>query len=664
MDYTELFPVNQDDQLQQAMTHYHHSGFHDIRPANFCNAGMGSGKTRLMQSLNIGDITYVVAPNETLENQLKTAFRSGSLEQVSLIDGMGRAKQEIEAGIKSRKKVIVFFSNIASSGRDFSPSAKAFLPLISFFKDFNQICLFDEADQQLTYLTGGINAKLDHSNTAMKACERVLAQINYSLNIFDNLRANDVKCICFSGTMNNMICSKLPSMGYSQDQISILNVAPMKYLYENLKIIPIDMSSFANIAPYLQELERMPANMMGLMGFPSEKDIADFLLWYRDKYGYHCPHVKITCATDGDNLSTLSGMKKLCTAKYIIGINMVLTGFDLSTHIKGRQFALTILYRKMSDKISQPLSKNPEHPLHNEVAATMRQFIARARQGGTCLIPCAYYDIGTLYDNLQQVFNTIRDGRNESAWVGPPKVSQVERHAQCQILGLKQNLKKHYDRPIVAEIIRDLASFPEGRDFKRECDTDIVDPYWIKAIQDIWEGLYAERARNKMTDEEFDAAKPSMIAKLTSTRGPLIKKGTGFKEGRDVNTAIEEEVKSRSAGICAHCSEKVEDDEEGQICHVRRHDDAGSYTADNLVFGHKGCDGLYDNEHRFIHKSCGDYYLAKKYYEHQPDPKQWSCISPRNIAYRWNWTKAKMGYSDDTEFMNKLLEKGYKYFNA
>jgi hypothetical protein len=225
---------------------------------------------------------------------------------------------------------------------------------------------------------------------------------------------------------------------------------------------------------------------------------------------------------------------------------------------------------------------------------------------------------------------------------------------------LKQNLKKD-DRPIVANIIRDLALFPEGRDFKRECDTEVCDPYWIKAIELLWE-VYAERTRNKMTDEEFEEAKLSMITNIHSTRGPLIQKGTGFKEGREINTVIEEEVKARSAGICAHCSEKVGEDEEGQICHVNRYDNGGLFTIHNLVFGHKGCDSQYDNEHRFIHSPCGGYYLAKKYYEHQSDMKQWSCISPENIASRWSWVKSKMGCSGDREFIQKLVEKAYKYF--
>ena len=88
MDYTPLYPTSQDDQLAQILGKIHGLGFRGIRPLILCNAGMGSGKTRAMQGLKLARITYVIAPNETLGNQLKAAFRSGSLEQTSLIDGM------------------------------------------------------------------------------------------------------------------------------------------------------------------------------------------------------------------------------------------------------------------------------------------------------------------------------------------------------------------------------------------------------------------------------------------------------------------------------------------------------------------------------------------------------------------------------------------------
>lgn len=660
MEYSELYPSSQDDQLEQAKKFCDDRGFHCMRPVTFVNAGMGSGKTRLMQCIRLADVTYILAPNETLGNQLQTAFAEGCSYDMVLLDGKhDRNRQNIEAALKAKKSVVVFFNHFASSGSDFGPSAKKFLRLIALFKEHKQLCMIDELDQQVTYLTGGLNPKLDHAKAIMKACGRILAQYSYSLNIFDALRANGVKCMCFSGTMNNFICSKLPSIGYSLEEISILNVAPMEYLYKNLEIIPIDMSCFDSLLPYLQELEAMPADKMGLLAFSTEKDIAEFLAFYQLKMGHSFSHIKLTSAADADDLSTAAAKEKLRTARYIIGINMVLTGFDLSTHIKGKQFALTVLYRTMSDKISQPLSKNPEHELHNEVAATMRQFIARARKGGKCLIPCAYYDIGTLYENLVQVFETIRDGQHEYRWVGPPRTSQVERHAQGLILALKQNLKRGTDRPVVEEIIADLAQF-HGRNFRDECDTEVVDPYWIDIIQLLWE-VYDERFKDGMKPEEFAKAKSSMI-RARASRGPIAQKGNGFREGREINLAIEQEVKARAAGICAHCSEPIEDTEEGQIAHVHRHDVHGQYTRDNLVWVHKGCDGLYDNEHRFIHNPYGGYYLAKKYYEHKPDRKQWEHISSENILNRWNWAMKQMKCETEGEFIQKLSEKGYKQF--
>lgn len=660
MEYHELYPRSQGEQLEMAKKFYGDRGFYNMHQLNLVNAGMGSGKTRLMQNIRLADITYVLAPNDTLGNQLHTAFAAGCGPHTTLLDGIDeRIRQNIEAAIKQKKNVVVFFKHLASSGRDFGPSAKKFLRLIRYFKSLKQLCMIDELDQQLTYLTGGLNPKLDHPKGIMKDHGRIISQSSYSLNIFDELRANDVKCIGFSGTMNNLICSKPPSMGYSLEHISILNIAPMEYLYKNLEIIPINMSSFDSLLPYLYELEAMSTDKMGLLAFSTEKDIVEFLYFYERVTGRHFSHMKLTSAADADDLSTAAGKEKLRTVRYIIGINMVLTGFDLSTHIEEREFALTVLYRTMSDKISQPLSKNPEHELHNKVAATMRQFAARARKGGKCLIPCAYYDIGTLYENLLEVFETIRDGRYQYAWLGHPRTSQVERHAQGLILALKQNLKKGSDRPVVEEILADLALF-HGRNFRDECDTEVVDPYWIDTIRLLWE-VYYERFKDGMGPEEYEKAKPSMI-RARSTRGPIAQKGNGFREGREINLAIEQEVKARAAGICAHCSEAIEDNEEAQIGHVHRHDMHGQYSSDNLVWVHKGCDGLYDNEHRFIHSPYGGYNLAKKYYEHKPDRKQWEHISSENILNRWKWAMKQMNSATEGEFIQKLSERGYKHF--
>jgi hypothetical protein len=662
MEYKELYPTSQDEQLEQAMKFYDDRGFHGMRAANFVNAGMGSGKTRLMQFIRLADLTYVLAPNDTLENQLKIAFSCGSSHDVIFVDGSNeRARQQIEAGIKARKRMITFFHHIASSGSDFGPSAKKFQRLMNHFKGLRQLCFIDELDQQLTYLTGGLNPKIDHSKTIIRACERILGQSTFSLNIFDVLRANGVKCIGFSGTMNNLICSKLPSMGYTLDEISILNIHPMEYLYKNLEIIPINMGAFGNIDPYLNELEAMPADKMGLLAFPNKDDIEQFLLWYRVKRGEPLSHVKITSAADADDLSTAAGKAKLRASKYVIGINMVLTGFDLSTHVEGREFALTVLARNMSDKISNPLSKNPDHELHNEVAATLRQFAARSRKGGKCLIPYAYYAIGTLYENLVEVFETIRKGRNEFAWVGPPRTSQVERHAQGLILALKQNLKEGTDRPVVDEILTDLALF-DGRHFKNECDTELIDPYWIDSIKLLWD-VYAERFQNGMTKEEFEASKPSMIEKRRSTRGPIVQTGDGFRDGREINTLIEEKVKARAAGICMHCSRMIKEYQQGNICHVHPHHKSGLYTLVNLGFGHAGCDAMFDNEHRFIHSPYGGYYLAEDALHCKPDGKQWSQISKDNIRARWNWVMQKMGCATHDEFVAKLAKEGYIKFN-
>lgn len=663
MDYIEIYPETQNDQLTKGCAHFEAAGFNHLRLLTFFAAGMGSGKSRMMQHLRVAPITYVFAPNEEIEAQLKKGFCS---EDRVLLDGMDeQAQRKTNNAIKNGKNVVVFFKHIASTGNRFGPSARKFKSLASSFARYNQLVLIDEIDQQLTYLTGGINAKLDHSRTQMLIFERILDQTDFSLNIFDILRETGAKCVCFSGTLNNLIASKLSSMGYSNEQISIVNVAPIKDLYRGTEIVPLNMRSFDSILPYLSDLEKMPENKKGLFCFSNEKELKSFLAWYKKETGRDCSHIKITSAADGTRLSTPEGILTLRKSRYVIGINMIITGFDLSTHIEGCEFALSVLYRKMSDKISQPLSRNPDHELHHAIAAMIRQFIARQRKGGKCLIPHAYYGIGTLYENLVEIFNTIRDGRNEFAWVGQPRHLQLERHAQGLIQALEQNLKWHKeDRPVVSEIIQDLKLF-DGRDFKDECHGETVDPYWIDTILTLWREVYYKRHTTNMTPEEFEKSKHEMIVKSRSTRGPQIQRGGGTKDPREMNTRVIEEVELRSGGICAHCSERIEiDEEEGQICHIKRYDEGGEFTTNNLVRGHKGCDSLYDNEYRFIHKPGGGYYLAKKYYEHQPDMKQWSHISPENILSRWIWTMQKLSATNDLEFETKLIEKGYKLFRV
>jgi hypothetical protein len=92
-------------------------------------------------------------------------------------------------------------------------------------------------------------------------------------------------------------------------------------------------------------------------------------------------------------------MVEFKNAKYVCGVNMVGVGFDISTFCEGQQFTLGAVFRKLSDKISQPLSKNPDHELHKSISANILQAMARLRKGGRFIIP-PEIKIDSLYDAL------------------------------------------------------------------------------------------------------------------------------------------------------------------------------------------------------------------------------------------------------------------------
>jgi hypothetical protein len=455
--------------------------------------------------------------------------------------------------------------------------------------------------------------------------------------------------------MNNLISSKLPSLGYRNDDITILNFAPIKQLYENTNIRSTDMN-IPSILPYLLNIEGRP-NEKILISFPTRKDLEDFVVEYEKIRPLS--YVRITGDASGDNYKP-NYNQKLTTAKYILAINLATIGFDISTRAPGYEITMCILFRKMSDKGSQPLSKNPSHDLHHEASSSFLQICARMREGGLVLVPKTYSVGNTMYELMVDVFDVIRDGRNQFSYVGPPRKIQSERINQGILLGLIQNFRPE-NRPVVAEALEDLLAF-DGRDLEKECsEGPLVYEYWITTVGSLWK-VYRERFENGLTEEEFSEKKASMIAKQRSASGPIVQRGNGYKEGREVNLVVMEQVKVRAKNICAHCGDSVKDFEEGQVCHVERKDNDGLYTLDNLVWGHKGCDSSYDNEHQYIHVPGGGYYLARKRRADEPDMKQWSQISIENIRKRWNWAMNKMGFSNETQFKAKLEEWGYKHF--
>ena len=684
MSYADCFPSDRDDQLNRVIELA--KGFSGLTPMTIVAAGMGSGKSRVMAALlkAIGSsIIYVLTPNDRIGNQLKKAIIKwimlDTLGPIVIVDGNDKnSHTTIRA---ATTPVVVFFSCLKKAiASKMNTTTHHFLKYLEEFKDRQQLALIDELDLHLTQLTGGINSKVSHHEGIIMGPHMALInyQANSSLNIFDSIRAAGAKCIGFSGTFNNMICSKLPSMGYQENEITLVNVAPIKSLYWHDDGTPKTTIIHDNVT--IKEGKKILPNKVVLVAFFNKVEASDgkglitcstniqmeeVISLYERIFGKKMERACITGKSKPDDLT-------IANAKYIIGMKLVGTGLDLSTLAEGCQFSHGILLSKLSDKESNPLAKNLEHLLRMEVSSSFLQLIARLREGGTFVVPKAFDAVNSLGAALEKIFEINRDGRSEMQIVGTVRSDQLGRYYQGILLAIVQNLRYgmenmfEEERPVVEGILTELELF-DGRSIKTEYNAyksggAFDHEYWIKTIELLW-SVYLERFTNAMDDKTFESKKLAMIdaAKIRAPR--VVIRGNGTRDGRQYDEREAELVRARAQGKCAHCGDVIKPTDTIQICHVDRCDMGGSFTADNLVWGHVDCDGNYD-AHRLIHCPGGGVYLSKRSESFCPDMKQWSGISAENIQKRWNWVMSKMNITNSNAFKEYLKEDKYVFIPA
>jgi hypothetical protein len=664
----ELKPTSQDNLLEQVSEFFRGIAFAGLSLLTLFNSGMGSGKSNIMATLptvlrGFTGILFVLEKNMHLKNQIMESFRKSIVNnKMYLIDQEGTGIDiKIRVALSKSLIPVIFLKNVAHKGGSLNKAAILLENIAKSFPQVDKLAFIDELDNQLTSLTGGINAKLDHPSGIMEEYVRVVSQ-NISLNTFDMLRKYRVKVFGFSGTLNNTVCSKLPSLGYKASDILIVNVYPIETLYNNLNIVPIDIRDFTSIAPYLQDAEHMVDKKI-LIAFPDTKSMTEFKRKYAMHFGRTISSVKITGDNEKERMSE-EWKDEFKLAKYVFGVNIITTGFDLSTWVEGQEFSLGILYRKLSDKISQPLSKNDEHTLHMDTAASLMQLLARLRKGGTFLIP-SQLDGRALFDRLVEVFDRIKNGVNEYSWVGGVAgVTQEERHHQCLVIALIQNLKTR-NRPIVKGILSDLTSIT-GRDFEEEMKENLETPssfdhvFWTRWTGCLWKNYLIDHEQF-ITSEEKQVKKVDNISRhrlgITTTSG-------GLRNERIVDERIKDEIIQRSDNICGHCGEKFEEEYSPQDCHIKRHDDKGQYAKDNIIRGHSSCDTMFDNDGLIVYNPSGNgVFLKRNAKINEPHRKQLEGISVANFNARWNWEKNRQGqpHLSDDEFIGFLKAKGYVY---
>lgn len=641
-----------------------------LNPLTLFCAGMGSGKSNIisnvtewLSSLDDNILTTIMVPSEQLMIQMRNVLKSWSL--CTFDWNTPNLHYKVRAALGENKNVIVLFTHSPAKSGVSVPSVRCWKELMATFRDVQKLLVIDEIDYIVTSLTGGINAKLDHSSHLLKCCESVLKQRSNDLNLFDSARLYGVKIIGFSGTANNLISSKLPSIGYMPVDTTIINVFPIKFCYDKLNIKKVDTSDMDKLMPHFKQAESNAGKVLIIVS--NKEDIKRMKFCYKFHNGTPMDSVTIS-GENGSERNTDAWQAKFCTAKYVFGINLVGIGFDLSTLCTGQEFCLGVLCREMSDKLSQPLSKNGKHPLHMEDSAAILQALARLRKGGTFLVPGSV-KVTSLYDGLVEVFNNIRDGRNECLWVGVPRKTQKERFYQSLLLALIQNVRSDEDREVVLDILCELKTL-DGRDFKTEymkakaCNNpSALDvEYWISALGRVW-SIFLRKAG--ILEELVPVAKLGEFSTSDTHKKSYITQSGGGGQVRIKDERITEQVKQRANGVCGHCGVKFEPWEENdrQVCHIKRNDWDGNYTLDNLIYGHKDCDAAYDACRYIYDPFKRVVWRHKKVQSYNIDMNQFNGISHENLRSRFDWSRMYLNFPDDISsetFSEKLMERGYE----
>jgi len=669
--YTRFDPTSKDDALVAVQSMFPTIASFSL---TLLAAGTGIGKTRMLRFLadywyvtyGSASIVYLLPPSKMIGDQLLSEFAAYTILNTDEFKTSGALEKATMRALGEGKKVIVCCNSVKHTNGNFTQAAERALTMMEHMQKSGrrQLALIDELHSVLTTLVGGMNARPNHAKDDMKHYEKIRVQNEsyLSLNTFDKFKEYGVHVVAGSATLNNVICSKLSTIAYEPRDMQIINLFPIKSLYKDLRCIPVETHEFGVIAPHIEAAETVNGKI--LLIFSCNKDIAVFHEQYRRRFGRPIlSYVEVTAKTNLDLLDT-----NIAGAKYVIGINLLGTGFDIATHAKGTKFILGILFRKFSDKASQPLSNNPLHPLHVEMSAQLAQALGRLRTGGIFLIPSHFGPI-SMYGLQHSVSQAIHDGYKEYATYCRPETLQPRRYIQGIMIALLQNLRFRKDGeslddlPVIDGVLTDLFSLTR-RNFKKEATAPhFPSHFWTRSLSILYEIYYMEYRVVADYEERVKVLGAATVGEAPvvrhedeiARRRSLIRSGGGYREGRLRNDLITAEVRERARGICGHCG--LPEGPDMQVCHIKAHAKGGPLDPDNLIWGHRGCDGIFDAADLILDPHGGFWRHSRINFA--PDAYQLKWISPIYIEARWAQHKETLCISGNVR--EWLTHSGYVY---
>jgi hypothetical protein len=708
----EIDPNSRDEQYDRLVA----LASTNTKDLTIVTAGTGSGKARCiagvsnvhMEQHNNKALAIVNSYTAQIRKNIDDEHKNhGFMTHIVTNEtDLKRLTDAIDAGLSAGQKQAVIYYGVSHSGGEFTKLSKLLNPLYAYYKGkgIPVLAQVDEIHRQITQLTGGINGSIYRHKTQMSPYYRVIRQ-KKSLNTLDQYRKHSVRAILWSATTNHIIASKLGALGYDYADILSVNVKPIPSLYPLVHphIFTPNLKSKAAVKEmlgFMREEERGDRHILIIAS--SRKWLKTLREKYKEEFGEEMSSLEITADT---NYSDAEITRRLSTVKYVLGIDKISVGFNLATYTD-TNFGAVFMCKKCADRVSQPLSGNPNHKLHCWLSAGFIQAIARGRDSECTLYVSSSYDGVRLIDALERVSEIVAEAAEEAVRYGPVGKTQAERIHHQIYVALCQNIRKESeDTPTVCKLLEDLYRLT-GRHLDDEYELPDCDHmFWRLRIAELWaqtpcpDDTSSSTASSSGSTETVSGSVSSASGGSdsgassgggsgassggagsssggsggvssdggsgTSSGGSGTSSGGGSGSGtssgggsgaspsnpsqftsgsgqRDGRVLYEEEYILVKARACGNCAACSDTAAEPQVAHVYEHAAGGSPTADNMVLMCRGCHGMYDEPALSIHPRMTGYWCKRKFCAF-PDRQQFAGITMANLETRLRYDLCKHG---------------------
>ena len=344
-------------------------------PLTLISAGTGSGKSTNMASLSAKfhtksrRLAVLLCPNEPTADQHERYYTD--MTPIFLRhDAKGRLPSagEVVAMIKRTPKPVLFAVNPSHRVGLFTSSTALLRDVLLLLVDWEILANIDEGDKQNTALCGGLNACPESDAASMDRYVAVCHQAD-SLNFYDVLRSVKARVVVWSATLNNLIGSKLMTLGYAAEQVRLINIEPIPDLYSTKPFRGFSRDDPETYWPAMQRVAESDGGVgVNLCVFPSHAALESFL---RKHPTAAATAVIITCKEDKADLKKEALAPRLKACNFVCAVNMLNGAFDLDSYT-GKNFNAIFIFRNSDDSSSNP---SYAHRLYKE--GERRNFIYR-----------------------------------------------------------------------------------------------------------------------------------------------------------------------------------------------------------------------------------------------------------------------------------------------